>query len=64
MSDLQNWMAEHGETDESLSPRVGVSRVQVSRIRRKICRPSIVTALRLEQVTGIPAAKLVMGDAA
>lgn len=65
MTALQTWMDRNpAEHDGTLAPRIGVSRVQVSRIRRDVCKPSIATAQKLEVVTGIPAAKFVMGDAA
>lgn len=61
MSDLQSWMIKNAETDASLSEKIGISRVQVSRLRRGIHRPSIATARKLEKVTTIPAAEFVMG---
>lgn len=44
-----------GESDETLAPKIGVSRVQVSRIRRNINKPSPSVAAKLEELTGIPA---------
>lgn len=61
---LQAWMGENKETDESLSRKVGVSRVQIRRIRLGENHPSRDTALKLEQITGISAATLVFGEAA
>jgi len=40
-----------------------MSRSQVNRIRRGECRPSVENARALEAITGIPAAKFVMGEA-
>lgn len=59
MSDLKAWMGAHDENDESLSRKVGVSRVQIRRIRLGENRPSPETALRLQEVTGIPAASFI-----
>lgn len=55
MTDLQSWMSRAHETDETLAEKLGVSRVQVSRVRRRKCRPSLGLAVRLEGLTGIPA---------
>ncbi len=55
MADLNTWMDGAGESDESLAPKLGVSRVQVSRIRRGVNKPSTAVAARLEELTGIPA---------
>lgn len=54
MQRLQQWMKDKGERDETLGPKVGVSRVQMSRIRRSINGASKTTALKLEELTGIP----------
>lgn len=43
------------ETDQTLAEKVGVSRVQISRIRRCQSKPSPQLAATLERVTGIPA---------
>lgn len=64
MSDLQEWMSRAGETDATMSQKLGVSRVQVSRIRRGICKPSPTTAQKLEAITAIPAADFIFGAAA
>lgn len=56
MSHLQEWMSRAHETDASLAEKVGVSRVQISRIRRNKCGPSLPLAAKLEVLTGIPAA--------
>lgn len=55
MADLNAWMKGEGESDETLAPKLGVSRVQVSRIRRGVNRPSLTVAAKLEELTGIPA---------
>ena len=55
MGDLATWMRAAGEDDDSLAEKLGVSRVQVSRLRRKVCKPSPETAERLERLTHIPA---------
>lgn len=56
MSSLAAWMDRAHETDETLAAKVGVSRVQISRIRRRVCEPSLAVAASLEAITGIPAA--------
>jgi transcriptional regulator with XRE-family HTH domain len=57
-------MAGSGESDETLSKKVGVSRVQMTRLRNGTNKPSRRTALELEKVTGIPAAKFFFGGEA
>lgn len=63
MNALAQWMAENGVKDDGLAPLVGVSRAQVSRLRRGIYRLRPDLARKLEDVTGIPAAVFVFGDA-
>ena len=53
MTDLQQWMTTHKETDQTLSEKLGVSRAHVSRLRRGVYGASKGTALRIEEVTGI-----------
>jgi predicted transcriptional regulator len=60
MQTLAKWMEDSGTKDGALSKRLGVSRVQVLRLRRRLCRPSVETALKLEEITQIPAADLLM----
>lgn len=60
-STLQEWMDAHGLKDREASERLGISRSQVSRLRRAKSRPTIENARLLEAKTGIPAAVLVMG---
>lgn len=58
-------MDQKGLADAALAGMVeGLSRSQVSRIRRGRSRPLPDTARKLEAVTGIPAAKFVLGEAA
>jgi transcriptional regulator with XRE-family HTH domain len=64
MNQLAIWMSANSETDKTLAPKVEISRVQVSRIRRGIQRPRRELALRLEAVTQIPASDFIFGDAA
>lgn len=62
---LQEWMTDNDLTDEALARRVeGLSRSQINRIRNGKSIPTPETARKLEAVTGIPAAKFVMGEAA
>lgn len=56
---LEDWMKRASETDQSLAPKLGISRVHVSRLRRVVHNPSPELAERLEQLTGIPKASLV-----
>ena len=63
MTLLKKWMADHGYTDEALSERVGVTRVQILRLRLGQNRPSQKTARKLEEVTKIPAGDLMMDGA-
>jgi transcriptional regulator with XRE-family HTH domain len=51
-------MVRNSETDQSLAPKIGVSRVHVSRLRRSVHKPSPELAVKLESVTGIPAWEL------
>lgn len=64
MADLAAWMNANGETDESLAPKLGVSRVHVSRLRRRICNPSPDMAKRIEDLTAIPAIDLLLRERA
>lgn len=61
---LGKWMADNSVNDDALSKRVGVSRVQITRLRNGSNKPSPATAVKLEQITGIPAMKLILGEAA
>jgi transcriptional regulator with XRE-family HTH domain len=62
MSELQAWMEANGERDETLAPKVKVSRVHMSRLRRGKNRPSLETAKTLQELTGIPATQLMFGE--
>lgn len=42
-------------SDEALAAQVGASRVQISRIRRNLSKPSPRLAEKLERITGLPA---------
>lgn len=59
MNALATWMTAAGETDDTVSAKVGISRVQVSRIRRSLSRPSPELAVKLEALSGVPAWDLV-----
>ena len=61
---IKQWLEAHGLDDKAAAARLGLDRSQVSRLRRGECRPSIKTAKRLEPITGIPAAELILGSAA
>lgn len=62
MALLETWMRKNSFTDEKLAERLGVSRVHASRLRRRICLPSKDVALKLQNLTRIPAAKLVFEE--
>lgn len=55
MALLETWMKTAGESDASLAAKVGVSRVQILRIRHGRSKPSPKVAQALERETGIPA---------
>lgn len=55
MADLASWMEARGETDATLATKVGVSRVQITRIRNGVSKPSPRVAMELERLTAIPA---------
>lgn len=59
---LKDWMKETGETDASLAAKLGVSRVQVLRIRRGLSKPSPKLALALSGITRIPAWEFLRPD--
>lgn len=62
---LQEWMDLKGWKDADLAARLpGLSRSQVSRIRRRKSIPPPETAKRLEEVTGIPAERLAFEERA
>lgn len=64
MTYLEAWMRLNRETDQSLAPKIGISRVHVSRLRRGVHRPSRELAMKLEAVTAIPAADFIFERAA
>lgn len=49
---LQQWMSSNGKRDEDVAELVGISRVQVSRIRRGLSHASSDTAKHLASLTG------------
>jgi transcriptional regulator with XRE-family HTH domain len=57
---LEQWMNDRGMRDHELAAQVpGLSRSQVSRIRRRISIPSPETAKKLSDLTGLPAEALI-----
>lgn len=60
---LQAWVNARSYSDEELAKLFAVSRVHAYRLRTAKNRPSVKTARRIEQVTGIPAADLILGAA-
>lgn len=53
MMSLQAWMDRHDKCDHDVAVAIGLSRPQVSRIRRGLTTASVATAKRLEALTGI-----------
>jgi transcriptional regulator with XRE-family HTH domain len=63
MTALKDWMDKRGLADADVASRIeGLSRSQVSRIRRGVSRPSPATAEKLAALTRIPAAKFIFGE--
>lgn len=60
MTLLEQWMTRSAIKDGVLAAQLGVSRVQVLRLRRGENRPSPKTARRLEEITQIPAGDLML----
>lgn len=61
---LQDWMNKRGLNDTKFAAKYPIlSRSQVSRIRRGASVPTLNTARKLEEITKIPAAKFVLGEA-
>jgi plasmid maintenance system antidote protein VapI len=61
---LARWMKSREMDDPTLSAHLGVSRVQVSRLRRGICKASPETARKLSDLTGLSPTTFIYGDAA
>lgn len=62
---LQDWMTKQKLSDADVAARIeGLSRSQVSRIRRRVSIPSPETALKLSKLTKIPPEKFVFVDRA
>jgi predicted DNA-binding transcriptional regulator AlpA len=57
MTILQQWMDKNGLKDHQVAAKVGLSRVQVSRVRRNLVGPSVKAAKRLATLTGFPWSK-------
>lgn len=63
--DLQTWMKLKQMSDADLAAQIdGLSRSQVSRIRRRKSIPPPETALKLAEATGIPAEMFVFAERA
>ena len=56
---LQEWMDKRDLVDADVSAITKVSRPEISRIRRGLCRASVPTAKALHKLTGIPWPELV-----
>lgn len=59
---LEQHMRDNGLTDAALAAKVGVSQPTIWRIRNRKRRPNVEVARRIEKVTGIPAADLILVD--
>lgn len=59
---LDEHMRSNGLTDAELAAKVGVSQPTIWRIRNRKRRPQVDVAKRIAEVTGIPAAELVLAD--
>ena len=58
-------MDAHKLSDADVAAKIdGLSRSQVSRIRRRVSRPSPETALKLAELTRIPAERFIFEDRA
>lgn len=57
-------MRDNGLTDAALAAKVGVSQPTIWRIRNRKRRPNVEVARKIEEVTGIPAADLILVDIA
>lgn len=55
MNALASWMTLTKQGDDTVAQKVGVSRVQISRIRRGLSKPSPDLAAKLEAISGVPA---------
>ena len=64
MTLLETWMEANGVGDDAVATETGVSRVQISRIRRGLSKPSPELALKLSSMTGIAAWDFVKPDEA
>lgn len=60
---LQEWMADRGFKDADVAERIeGLSRSQVSRIRRRWSIPPLQTARKLSVLTGIPVESFMVAE--
>lgn len=64
MRPLERWMSEKQMRNEDLAPRVGVSRVQIHRIRTGQNSPSLKTARKLAEITKLPLDVLLLNEEA
>ena len=61
---LKDWMQQDdSRKDETVASAIGISRVQISRIRRGLNGASKATAHKLETLTGIPWHEFISGAA-
>lgn len=61
---LKEWRRKHKKTLAAVAEAAGTSDATISRVEQGKQRPTPDLAKRLSKVTGIPAAKFVMGEAA
>lgn len=62
MAVLATTMTNRGWKDEDLARELGISRVHASRLRRRICLPSRELALKLEEITSVPAGEFLVEE--
>lgn len=53
MTDLAKWMQKQGVRDRWVAGETGISRSEINRLRRGKVWASAISAIRLEQLTGI-----------
>lgn len=59
---LEEYMRSKGITDADLAAKVGVSQPTMWRIRNRKRQPKVEVARKIEEITGIPAAELVLAE--
>lgn len=60
---LRDWRSKQGKTQQDVADEAGLTKATISRIETGGQRPTLDTAAKLSAITGIPAARFVMGEA-